>query len=110
MRELLRETADLAADFLESVPDPDQSLHYLGRFQQQAPEHFERIHAIPAALRYLVTIFSFSGFLSEAVLKNPEWILDCAAAGDMFRVLPCDAYCKHNGRTRRGAVARFSAT
>ncbi len=94
---------------LESVPDPDQSLHYLGRFQQQAPEHFERIHAIPAALRYLVTIFSFSGFLSEAVLKNPEWILDCAAAGDMFRVLPCDAYCKRLAASLDSATAVPSA-
>ena len=79
---------------LESVPDADQALHYLGRLQQQQPGPFERVHATPAALRYAVTIFCYSSFLSEAVLKNPEWLLDCAAAQDMFRVLSRDSYCK----------------
>ena len=94
---------------LDSVPDPDQALHYLGRLHQDSPEYFERIHAIPTALRYLVTVFSYSGFLSEAVLKNPEWILDCAQAHDMLRVLPRDTFCKRLTASLDSATALPSA-
>src|ERR1035437_6762625 len=60
---------------LASVPDPDEALHFLGRLRQDCPAAFNRIASSPAALRCLITTFSYSRFLSEAVLQHPEWLL-----------------------------------
>jgi hypothetical protein len=43
---------------LASVPDPDQSLHYLERLHQENRPGFDRIANSPAALGYLLTISS----------------------------------------------------
>jgi glutamate-ammonia-ligase adenylyltransferase len=39
-----------------------------------------------------VSLFSYSTFLSEAVLKNPERILEVASSGSFYRVLTVDEY------------------
>lgn len=70
---------------LASVPDPDEALHFLERFHREAPEFFERIVASGPALRYLITTFSYSRFLSEAVLRHPDWLIELTAAGDLDR-------------------------
>ena len=72
---------------LASVPDPDEALHFLERLRHDTPAAFDRISSSPAALRYLITTFSYSRFLSEAVLRRPEWLLQVANAGDWQRVL-----------------------
>jgi glutamate-ammonia-ligase adenylyltransferase len=77
---------------LASVPDPDQALHYVERLRAECPAGFDRIANSPAALGYLIAIFSFSNFLSEAVLRHPEWILELTASGDMHRVLSAEEY------------------
>src|ERR1039458_8153261 len=48
---------------------------------------FNRIASSPAALRCLITTFSYSRFLSEAVLQHPEWLLQAADPGDLHRYL-----------------------
>src|SRR5258708_6921416 len=75
-----------------SVPDPDQTLHYLDRLRAENTAGFERIANSPAALGYLATIFSFSKFLSEAVLRHPEWLLQLTSSGDLHRVLSVEEY------------------
>src|SRR5215469_14114892 len=82
---------------LASVPDPDQSLHYLERFRVENPAGFDRITKSPVALGHLITIFSYSTFLSEAVLRHPEWLLQLTASGDLDRVLPADDYAQRLG-------------
>ncbi|MBI2681303.1 MAG: glutamine-synthetase adenylyltransferase [Candidatus Solibacter usitatus] len=72
---------------LAASPDPDQALHFLERLREQSPAAFEEISQAPAALRYLVAIFSYSTFLSEALLRYPEWAMELATAGDLDRVL-----------------------
>src|ERR1035438_1522355 len=52
---------------LASVPDPDEALHFLERLRQDCPAAFNRIASSPAALRCLITTFSYSRFLSEAI-------------------------------------------
>jgi hypothetical protein len=39
----------------------------------------------PDALRYALTIFSYSHFLADAVIRYPEWLLEIAAARDLHR-------------------------
>src|ERR1019366_24554 len=67
---------------LASVPDPDEALHFLERLRQDCP----------AALRCLITTFSYSRFLSEAVLQHPEWLLQAADPGDLHRMLAAEEF------------------
>ncbi|MBV9742565.1 MAG: glutamine-synthetase adenylyltransferase, partial [Acidobacteriia bacterium] len=77
---------------LGSVPDPDSSVRYLERLRQQNPAAFDRIVSSPAALRCAASIFSYSRFLSESVLQNPERILQVSTSGSLYRVLRADEY------------------
>src|SRR6185295_6847903 len=77
---------------LASVPDPDRATHFLERLRQESPSAFDRITSSPAALRCAVNLFSHSRFLSEAVLRNPERILQVANSGSFYRVLTVEDY------------------
>jgi glutamate-ammonia-ligase adenylyltransferase len=77
---------------LASVPDPDQALHYIERLRLENQPGFDRIVNSPAALGHLITVFSYSNFLSESVLRHPEWLLQLTTAGDMHRVLSAEEY------------------
>src|ERR1051326_1265105 len=77
---------------LASVPDPDEAVHHLERFRRESPAAFDRVASSPAALQYLITIFSYSRFLSEAVLRYPEAVLQLAVAGNLYRVLSCEEF------------------
>src|SRR5256885_1523867 len=77
---------------LASVPDPDQALHYLERLRSENPAAFHRISNSPAALGYLIAIFSYSNFLSEEVLRHPEWLLQVTVSGNLHRVLSAEQY------------------
>jgi glutamate-ammonia-ligase adenylyltransferase len=93
---------------LASAPDPDKSLHYLDRIRQEVPSGFDRITSSPAALRAAVALFSYSTFLSEAVLRNPERLLQAAHSGDFYRVLTTDEYGKKLGETASAVdLAKF---
>src|SRR5258707_1083858 len=51
----------------------------------EAPAGAEQILQDQTALRYALTIFSYSRFLADAVIRYPEWLLEMAAAGDLHR-------------------------
>jgi glutamate-ammonia-ligase adenylyltransferase len=77
---------------LASVPDPEAAARYLDRLRLEMPAAFERIANFPAALQYAVHVFSYSRFLSDAVLRRPESILEIANSGSFYRVLTMDGY------------------
>jgi glutamate-ammonia-ligase adenylyltransferase len=77
---------------LAAVPDPDEALHFLERLRQDRAAAFNRISSSPAALRCLITTFSYSRFLSEAVLQHPEWLLQAADPGDLHRMLAAEEF------------------
>jgi glutamate-ammonia-ligase adenylyltransferase len=77
---------------LNSAPDPDRTALYIDRLRQESRSGFDRIASSPAALRSAVAVFSYSTFLSEAVLRNPERILQVAASGSLYRVLTAEDY------------------
>jgi len=70
---------------LQTSPDPDGAFDYLLSFAGRHPLTFRRLADSRAGLRYLIAIFSYSRFLSEEVLENPEWIAEAAQAPDLFR-------------------------
>lgn len=63
---------------LAAAPSPDEALHYLERFQAEQPATFQRMAETGSGLQLLVAVFSYSRFLSEAVLLNPDWIQELA--------------------------------
>jgi len=77
---------------LASVPDPAAAAHYLQCLRQESPSAFDRICSSPSALRCAANVFSYSKFLSEAVLKSPERILQVANSGSLYRVLTAEEY------------------
>jgi glutamate-ammonia-ligase adenylyltransferase len=77
---------------LASAPDPASAAHFLERLRHESLSAFDRICSSPAALRCAVNLFSHSKFLSEAVLKNPELILQVAISGNLYRVLTAEEY------------------
>jgi glutamate-ammonia-ligase adenylyltransferase len=77
---------------LESLPDPDEALHFFGRFRREAPQAFEEACQSPTALHYLLHVFSYSAFLSEAVIRHPGWLLELADSPDMHRVFTVEEY------------------
>ncbi len=70
---------------LPSLPDTDSTLRFLKRLLHEAPDQAQQIAADPQALRYTLHIFSYSQFLSEAIIREPEWILDIARKGDLHK-------------------------
>ncbi len=77
---------------LDTSPDPQSAVRHLTKFRRTAPFEFQQILESAAALRYLITVFSYSRFLSEAVIQHPEWVLECARSGDMYAVLTREQY------------------
>src|SRR5713101_6185530 len=70
---------------LGQLPDPDGSLNYLERYLRDAPPRVVSfLEKNPAALHYLLLLFSYSHFLSESLLQQPELIqwLHHRGAGD----------------------------
>ena len=80
---------------LASAADPDAAIHYLVSLRQQQTDAFARLLQTPSALKYLITVASFSRFLSEEILQHPEWLEEVAG---MSRVLTASEYKKRLGK------------
>jgi [glutamine synthetase] adenylyltransferase / [glutamine synthetase]-adenylyl-L-tyrosine phosphorylase len=61
---------------LAQVPDPDGALNFLERYARGASDAvIDYVAQHPAALHYLLVIFSYSRFLSETLVQQPTLIL-----------------------------------
>jgi glutamate-ammonia-ligase adenylyltransferase len=101
---------------LAAAPEPKIAAFRLERLKEEAPAVFDRVVSSPAALRCATALFSYSRFLSEAVLRNPERILQVANSGSFYRVLTAEEYAvrlfeflgkDHNGVPESLDLARF---
>ena len=77
---------------LPSLPNPHDAVHYLNRLTLESPEAARRITEDPAALRYALTIFSFSHFLADSVIRFPDWLIEIAIARDLHRGFLAEQY------------------
>ncbi len=77
---------------LPSLPNPDDSIHFLNRLIAERPDAARQITEDPAALRYALTVFSYSRFLSDSVVRYPEWLLEIAFARDLHRGFLAEQY------------------
>ena len=68
--------AVLATDFLQHQPEPDMALNNWERFtrsQRDPGRHYRLLLAQPRRLDILMSIFSGSQFLSDVLIRNPEF-------------------------------------
>src|SRR5580698_6516240 len=89
------EQQDQLKMLLASAADPDAAIHYLVSLRQQQPDAFHRLVQSHSALKYLITVASFSRFLSEEILQNPQWLEEITG---MSRVLTAGEYKKRLGK------------
>jgi glutamate-ammonia-ligase adenylyltransferase len=67
------------ASLLSQSPDPDGALNLLERYAQGAPPQvLAELARYPAALSYLIAIFSYSGYLAETLLSEPQLVVQFA--------------------------------
>jgi glutamine synthetase adenylyltransferase len=86
---------DQVMALLASAADPDAAIHYFLGLKQHQPDAFGRVVRSSSALKYLITVASFSRFLSEEILQNPQWLEEVSA---MSRVLTAGEYKKRLGK------------
>jgi [glutamine synthetase] adenylyltransferase / [glutamine synthetase]-adenylyl-L-tyrosine phosphorylase len=85
--------------YLGAAADPDAAIHYLLSLKQQYQgDALERLMRSPSGLQYFVTVTSYSRFLSEEILQNPQWLEEVSA---MNRVLTASEYKKRLGKFLR---------
>ncbi|HWF09493.1 MAG TPA: hypothetical protein VG297_13580 [Bryobacteraceae bacterium] len=77
---------------LPSLPNPDDAVHFLNRLVSQAPEQARIITEDRHTLRYALTVFSFSHFLADSVIRFPEWLIEIAREGDLHRGFLAEQY------------------
>jgi glutamate-ammonia-ligase adenylyltransferase len=92
--------------YLGAAPDPDAAIHYLLSLKQRSPEALERLAHSPSGLQYFVTVASFSRFLSEEILQNPQWLEEVSA---MNRLLTASEYKKRLGKFLKDPAERALA-
>jgi glutamate-ammonia-ligase adenylyltransferase len=77
--------ARIVSAILPSLPDPEGASGFLRRLLTERPDTLPQFAANPTALRYALTIFAHSRFLSDALMRYPEWILEIAEKRDLHR-------------------------
>src|SRR3984885_3238410 len=92
---LTPEEQDQVKVLLASAADPDAAIHYLVSLKQKQPDAFERLVQSPSVLKYLIAVASFSRFLAEEILQNPQWLEEVSG---MSRVLTAGEYKKRLGK------------
>ena len=87
---------------LWNVPDPERVRRYFEEFQNRHPAALRRIADNGDQLVWLTCIFGVSRFLSEELLRHPDWILD---VGEVDQTLSCSDYSDRLENFLRGLEA-----
>ncbi len=89
-RELPPATANRLDLLLSSSPAPEQGLQYFARLHERHPSWFQRLTRSTSGLRYLIAVFGYSHFLSEEILRHPEWADQLLESGNLQPVLTAE--------------------
>ena len=107
---------------LTQVPEPDEALNYLERFlrpddaeESDLPRTVSYLEKYPTALHYLLTVFSYSRFLSETLVQQPELITTLHRPARPYDAGPRAQFGRGIEKTRtaedlREEFARFETT
>jgi glutamate-ammonia-ligase adenylyltransferase len=75
--------------WIESSPDPARVSRYIDEFAARHRSTFDLLAADPECARWLPVIFGSSAFLSEEILRQPEWL---ASIADFHQQFTADDY------------------
>ena len=75
---------------LAGSADPDTALSRLETLHRTIPAAFERLVRTSVGLQYLITVFSYSNFLSDEVFQHPEWLEDLLWSGEVEKTLTAE--------------------
>jgi glutamate-ammonia-ligase adenylyltransferase len=89
-RELPPSTASRLDLLLSASAAPEQGLQYFARLYERQPNWFQRLTRSTSGMRYLIAVFTYSQFLSEEILRHPEWINHLLESGSLQRVLTAE--------------------
>ncbi|MEO8051823.1 MAG: glutamine-synthetase adenylyltransferase [Acidobacteriota bacterium] len=89
-RELPPSTATRLDLLLSTSAAPEQGLQYFARLHERQPSWFQRLTRSTTGLRYLIAIFTYSHFLSEEILRHPEWVNQLLESGSLQRLLTAE--------------------
>lgn len=80
---------------ISSSPDPKACERYLDSFRKRFPDHYGKLLASAPGIQHLIAVFSYSRFLSDALLQFPDWVTILADTGDLFRVRSAGDFRRH---------------
>jgi [glutamine synthetase] adenylyltransferase / [glutamine synthetase]-adenylyl-L-tyrosine phosphorylase len=80
---------------LASAADPDAAVHYLVSLKQHREDAFRKLVQAPGELNHFIAVASYSRFLSEELLQNPQWLEEVTG---MSRILTAAEYKKRLGK------------
>src|SRR5579872_226488 len=89
-RELPPSTASRLDLLLSTSAAPEQGLQYFARLYERQPSWFQRLTRSTTGLRYLIAVFTYSQFLSEEILRHPEWVNQLLESGSLQRLLTAE--------------------
>ena len=75
--------------WIESSPDPVRVSRYIDEFAARHRSTFDLLASDPERARWLPVIFGCSAFLSEEILRYPEWL---STVVDFHQQLTVDDY------------------
>src|SRR5262249_19868399 len=78
------QTSELVKQVVDSSGDPSRVSRYLDELEKRHLEAYREIAVDPEKLGWLGLVFASSKFLSEELLRHPNWIL---GMGEMSRTL-----------------------
>ncbi len=85
--------------------DPAGAWAALTSFEQRQPAAFQRFALSPAALQYMLAVFSQSRFLTQEILERPDSLDQLLSSGDLHRVRTTEEFrARLAGETK---MARF---
>jgi len=90
-RQHVAEVVGAMLDCVGESADPDQALDYLERFAKASANKIallSHLRASPATLRLLATVFGSSPFLSQILIRNPEYLYSISGPDILERIRP----------------------
>ncbi len=76
----------------QAVPDPQQLTRLIDQFSTRHPGIWQELHRDKDRLRWLITIFNFSHFLADELIRHPKWIW---SIGEIHRARAFSDYKEH---------------
>ena len=73
----------------EAVPDPEQLSHRIQEFSTRHPAVWRELQTDQERMVWLLTIFNFSHFLAEELIRHSKWIW---SIGEVRRARSCSDY------------------